>query len=742
MTGIKKEQGEEHPPLYAHSINVRGERQRLTDHLRNVAELARNRARPFGGGDLAFLAGLWHDVGKADPAWQNYLRESEDGTRQRGTGPDHKYAGVLLAEKAGLPWLGLLIHAHHGGLKDGWRGFTPWVSEHRALPGSQLALEALREEMPELITDLASPAIPPHVMNDALAAEFFLRMTYSALVDADSLDTEAHALGGVHTHRGSSTTLPELWKRYEAFLAGEQHVTNTVVNQVRNEVHEACLHAACEPSGMFKLTVPTGGGKTRSAMAFALRHGIKHGMRRIVMAVPFTTITQQTADVYRYIFERGYNNAGRIVLEHHSAGVEGSRSPDEDSAGASAVWQRLAAENWDAPIVVTTTVQLFESLFSNLRGKTRKLHNLSRSVIILDEAQALPPGLLAPILNILHQLTKHYGASVVFSTATQPVFNHIDGFRDVEAREIVPNYRHHFQVLKRVEYNFTKVDNPNKWSDVAEWMRGKQCALTIVNTKRHAMELLDALDDPRVLHISTLLCRAHRGEVLDEIRQRLATGKPCRVVSTQVVEAGVDLDFDVVFRAEAPLDSIIQAAGRCNREGQRTMGRVVVFRPPDDASPLGVYRSGRDIARVVRESPDFDPNNPEVVTRYFDWLFDTAVDPDQYGIQRLREHLDFPAVAKSFRMIDDDTCDVIVDYPDCNTPRIDRLVEELRNRKRPAREVLRDLQPHMVSLYRREYNDRVREGFLEEVMPGVGRWPRGYYDSVRGITDTDPDMII
>ena len=741
MTGITKVQRGEYPLLYAHSVNIHGKRQWLADHLRNVAKLARTQASSFGGGDLAFLAGLWHDVGKADPAWQNYLRASEAGTRRRGTGPDHKCAGVLLAENACLPWLGLLIYAHHGGLGDTSRDFAPWLNEHRALPGPLGALEALQEEMPELTTK-DFPAIPPHIKKDALATEFFLRMLYSALVDADSLDTEAHALGGTHAQRGNATTLAELWQRYEAFLAGEQYVADTVVNRVRNEVHEACLHAACEPSGLFKLTVPTGGGKTRSAMAFALQHGMKHRMRRVVMAVPFTTITQQTADVYRHIFEQGYSNAERIVLEHHSAGVEGSGSPDEGSPGARAVWQRLAAENWDAPIVVTTTVQLFESLFSNLRGKTRKLHNLSRSVIILDEAQALPPGLLGPILDSLRQLTKHYGASVVFSTATQPVFDHIDGFRDVEAREIVPNYRCHFKALKRVEYDFTKTGNPNNWSDVAEWMRRKQCALTIVNTKRHAMELLDALNDPQVLHISTLLCRVHRSEVLDEIRRRLAAGKQCRVVSTQVVEAGVDLDFDVVFRAEAPLDSIIQAAGRCNREGQRTLGRVVVFKPPDEASPPGLYRSGRDVARVVREAPDFDPNDPEVVTRYFKWLFDTAVDPDQHDIQRLRHSLDFPSVAKNFRMIADDACDVIVDYPDCDTPRIDRLVEELRNRKRPAREVLRDLQPHMVSLYRRAYNDHVREGFMEEVMTGVGRWPRGYYDPVRGITDTDPDMII
>ncbi len=727
-------------PLWAHSRNQGGDRHRLVDHLRNVANLARERAAPFAGGDLAFLAGLWHDAGKADPAWQRYLSESEEGARRRGTGPDHKYAGVLLAEEAGQMPVGLLIHAHHGGLQHPQRDFRPWLEEHRLLPGPRAALEALTAEMPELKNQPA-PALPPHANQDPLAAEFFLRMIYSALVDADSLDTESHMQSSASAARGSSLALAELWDRYEAFLAKELAPADTIVNHVRHEVYEECLRAARIPGGMFRLTVPTGGGKTRSAMAFALRHGIEQGMRRIVVAVPFMTITQQTAGVYRSMFEHGYEDAGRVVLEHHSAGVEAATEVG-DGPEPSEVWQRCAAENWDAPIVVTTTVQLFESLFSNRRSKTRKLHNLAGSVIILDEAQALPADLLSPILDGLRQLTEHYGASVVLSTATQPAFEQISEFREIKAHEIVPQHARHFESLKRVAYDFSKSSEPNEWGDVAAWMREQSHALTIVNTKRHAMELLDALDDPHALHLSTLLCHAHRSEVLHEIRQRLTSGVPCRVVSTQVVEAGVDLDFPRVFRAEAPLDSIIQAAGRCNREGRRQLGRVVVFRPPNDASPPGVYRSGRDLARVVRGLPGFDPNDPGAIEQYFEWLFGMAVDPDRHGIQQRREHLDYPEVAKRFRMIEDDACNVIVDYPEHDVPKIDRLVGQLRGRERPARDILRDLQPHMVSLYQREYEQRRKAQILEEVMPGVGRWPRGYYDRVRGISMTDPELIV
>ena len=587
----------------------------------------------------------------------------------------------------------------------------------------------------------ADPRIPDH-LQDRLTVEFFLRLAYSALVDADSLDTEAHKLGTTSPRaRESPATLSELWHRYEEFVARESPGDDCDVSRVRCEVLEACITAATEPGGFFRLTVPTGGGKTRSSMAFAIRHGIEHGLRRVVVAVPFTTITQQTATVYRRIF-----GGDRVVLEHHSAGFEGTGAArgDEDDFTDDAVWHRLASENWDAPVVVTTTVQLFESLFSNRRSKARKLHNLARSVIILDETQALPAGLLAPILDGLHQLTQHYGSSVVLSTATQPAFDAIEEFRKVQAREIVPDHRRHFEVLRRVSYEW-RTDEPCKWRQIANWVREQHSVLVIVNTKRHALELLDELDDPDVLHLSTLLCGMHRNAVLDKIRRQLSRGDSCRVVSTQVVEAGVDLDFATVFRAEAPLDAIIQAAGRCNREGLlgERAGRVVVFKPPDDACPPGIYRSGRDIARVIQQLPELDPDDPDTVRRYSKWLFGSAVDPDSKGIQSLRADMDFAATASKFRMIEDDTCDVIVDFPRRSAPEIDALVEQLRSPRRPAREILRDLQPHTVSILRPEYERQKTEGFIEPIgsFADMGRW-RGRYDATRGIVADDPDLII
>lgn len=728
--------------LYAHSANVNGERQLLVDHLRNVARIARELATPFDGGDFAFLAGLWHDVGKADPLWQRGLLQCEKGTRKR-PGHDHKGAGALLADLIKADGVGLLIHAHHGGLKSLPEDFKPWLERKRRLTGPKQALQALQTEMPDLTAHRA-PNFPEFVKN-ARDGEFFLRLTYSALVDSDTLDTVAHKLGEEAPQLGPEATLEELWNRYQAFLARQSSVPDTPVNQVRREIHDACVRSARERRGVFRLTVPTGGGKTRSAMAFALRHGIEYDLRRIIVAVPYTTITQQTAQVYRDIFEGGYPDTVPIVLEHHSAAIEGSgrARDDEDSFDPVAVWQRLAAENWDAPIVVTTTVQLFESLFSNRRGKTRKLHNLARSVIILDEAQALPAGLLSPILDALRQLTDNYGASVVLSTATQPAFESIREFRGVIAREIVPEpeYVRHFETLRRVQYEW-RTDAPRQWQEVAEWMREERSTLVIVNTKRHAMELLEALDDPNALHLSTLLCGAHRRVMIEKIKEQLDTGEPCHVVSTQVVEAGVDLDFPTVFRAEAPLDAIIQAAGRCNREGRLSEpGRVVVFRSPDDASPTEVYGSGRAIVRHMQNLPDFDLNDPTTVHRYFELLSDIAVDPDKKEIQRSRANLDFPSVADKFRMIPEDTYDVIVDYPESRARETEAMVEKLRTRDGTVNEILRELQPYTVSLHDREAERLRLTGLIEEIMPRVGRW-HGSYDCVRGITEVDPELII
>lgn len=579
-------------------------------------------------------------------------------------------------------------------------------------------------------------SLPEHVSHDPKSAELFLRLVFSALVDADYLDTEQHFRAELASVRGTSTSMAELWGRLERDQRQFLDSGNDPVSRTRREVYEACVTAAELRPGLFRLTVPTGGGKTRSAMAFALRHALRHGHQRVIVAVPFITITEQTAEVYRGIF------GADSVLEHHSA-TERSDLQSEDFHRQQ-VFARLAAENWDAPVIVTTTVQLFESLFANRTSACRKLHRLARSVIILDEAQALPSHLLRPILDALRDLCTHYSATVVISTATQPAFEAIPEFAAVPATEIIPEPARHFRTLKRVSYEW-RTDPALDWSEVADMMRGGSQALAVVNTKKDAMALLDAMDDPEALHLSTLLCGAHRREVIEEVKRQLKAGKPCRLVSTQVVEAGVDIDFPVVLRAMGPLDAIIQSAGRCNREGlMPEKGRVIVFRPADGGMPMGAYRAGVGVTGALIGKGNLDPDDPEVSRAYFQMLFE-SVETDREGIQRLREALNYPEVARRFRMIDDETESVVITTYGSEEQwrRVRGLVEELRQGAPEARFIYRKLQPYLVSLRSREAEKYRRDGFIAEVTTGVGEW-QGAYDPVRGLVarDLDPDDLV
>lgn len=712
----------------------------LVDHLIGVAELARGFAEPFGAGALAYQLGLWHDVGKANPAFQAYLRRCYTDPSQKGTGPDHKAAGALLAQRH-LPPLMLLIQGHHGGLRDRV-ALQKWLAERQQdvepetnSSATEGAIQRVRALIPAI--EPSAPLVPPAHLNDALAAEFFLRMLFSALVDADFLDTEQHRAPARATGRANAVSMADLWA---AFERDQQRLTgrrDDAVGMARHTVYQNCLDAASQPPGLFRLAVPTGGGKTRSGMAFALRHALAHGLRRVIVAVPFISITEQTAAVYRGMFEQA--GEGPIVLEHHSGAARGADAVEYDPGER---WQRLAAENWDAPIVVTTTVQLFESLFANQTGRCRKLHRLAGSVLILDEVQALPAHLLRPILDGVRELCTNYGATVVLSTATQPAFDGISELAEVPAYPIIPDAERWFTALKRVSYEW-RSEQPLGWGEVADLLRAEPQALAVVNTKGDALNLLDALGDPAALHLSTLLCGAHRRAVIAQVKERLSTGEACRLVSTQVIEAGVDLDFPLVLRALGPLDRIIQAAGRCNREGRLEVGRVIIFEPAEGRLPPGSYRVATDITRALLGSGSLDPDSPADVRQYFEQLFAT-VSLDRGKIQQLRRSLNYPEIASAFRMIDEETEDVIITtYGDEPTrEQLLRDCEDLRRQQGSARLIMRRLQPYLVSL-RASVAQRYRgQGLIEELIPGVGRW-HGRYDQTLGlIADDDRTRLI
>lgn len=738
---------------YAHSRNENGKRHDLREHLEAVARLAEEYAGPFGGGSFARWAGLLHDIGKANPAFQRYLEACEREPTRRHKTVDHKGAGSLAAFEI-FEGLAFLIDGHHGGLPDKSALKTKRKELRQREETRETLAVARADGLVPATTGALQDMLPQFAAQDAFSYEFFLRMAFSALVDADHLDTERHFSPARGSEREGMPDIALLHERLQAEQAALSGRKDDPVNRVRDEVYRACISAAREAPGFFRLTVPTGGGKTRSGLAFALAHALGHGLRRVVVAVPFLTITDQTADVYR-----GVLGSGSAVLEDHSGAM--SREDSDGSMDAEATWRRLAAQTWDAPVIVTTTVQLFESLLGRSTGSCRKLHRLARSVIILDEVQTLPPTLLEPILSVLQELVDNYGTTVVFCTATQPAFARAPGFaRLQDVREIVPDPERHFRALERVRYEWPAIDEEAwTWDQVAEAMRDEPRALTIVNTKAQALALLDALNDPEAFHLSTLLCGAHRRDVLALIRQRLAHGEQCHVVSTQVVEAGVDIDFPMVLRALGPLDRIVQAAGRCNREGLLELGRVVVFRPEDESVPPGAYRTATNVTEGLLRGGLPDMNDPALFDAFFGSLF-PLVDLDANGVQPLRKQFEFEKVARAFRLIDDDTVSVVVPYvgmPELDDAglstgidhqdRVRRLIAELEQPATAqglgaARAMFARAQPYVVALRRRHAEQMMKEGLLTELRGGLWRW-HGGYDQVRGLVGAkNPEELV
>jgi len=708
-------------PYWAHS-EVNGVRHDLIEHLSNVSKLAAFFAKPFHCENLAYWAGLWHDLGKFSTEFQRYII---DPTPVKG--PDHSSAGMVFAWKNEADLIGMLIAGHHSGLADiaSLKARLQAKKEDHLVTGSlDTAMSAYHDIRPDNpIGNALASCLDP---KDRLSTETALRFLYSCLVDADYLDTEFHFSPEKTQARGEGLALQTLWDALEAAQAPYLLHEGGGVNALRNEIYISCLHAAKEPPGFFSLTVPTGGGKTRSGMAFALSHAIKCGLKRVIVVLPYTSIIEQNVDEYRKIF--GHEN----VLEHHSA-VD---FDDDEEGSATKLKMRLATENWDAPVIVTTTVQFFESLFSNKTSRTRKLHNIAGSVVILDEVQALPEKYLTSIQDMLSRLVKSFGCSIILSSATQPSLGENGGAGLLDGiREIVSEPVSYFNRLKRVEYELPANSEVWPWIRVAEEMRTSRQALAVLNTKKDALALLDALDDLEALHLSTNMCGAHRREVLKEVRRRLAAGEPCRLVSTQVVEAGVDLDFPLVLRALGPLDRVVQAAGRCNREGRLEKGRVVVFAPEKGGCPPGAYKSGTDAAKMMlNDAAQDDLHDPAFYDRYFRMLH-SAVNTDPDGIQEKRRRLDFPAVAERFKLIGDDTMSVIVRYDSEYGEHdgvVDRLINELPYGN--PRHIIRRLQPYMVGVYRNKLQGYRNDGLVMEVKPDMYLW-QGGYDKVKGIVD-------
>ncbi|MCR6654785.1 MAG: CRISPR-associated endonuclease Cas3'' [Opitutus sp.] len=694
-------------------------------HLDGVARLAAEFASAFDAADWARLAGLWHDLGKYSEAFRRYLVSASDPDadgESPGRGPDHSTAGAQHAAKyfAPLgPLLGYLIAGHHSGLPNG-RDSSATCLEARLAK----AIESYSAAPAEVTRGLQPPPRPPgYAFTSGYALGFFLRFAFSALVDADRRDTESFMSPERAAQRDGRNlpTMRALRACLDAYLA-RFGTSTTAVQRARAEVLAACLARAGDAPGLFSLTVPTGGGKTLSSLAFALEHAIAHDFERVIYVLPFTSIIEQNAAVFREVFAAFGND---VVIEHHS-----NLDPDASHQSPTA---RLATEDWNAPVIVTTSVQFFESLHAAKPSRCRKLHRLTRSVIILDEAQTLPVTLLRPCLEALRQLSgrndrgkSNYQSSIVLCTATQPAIEYRDdfksGLRDV--REIVPDRRSLFDALRRVRVT-SLGSEPLADSELATKLAAHPQVLCIVNTRRHAAELFQRLPtDSANRHLSALMCPAHRSEILGDprepapgtIRHALLNGLPCRVVTTQLIEAGVDVDFPVVYRALAGLDSIAQAAGRCNREGRLVdeagrsrLGDVFVF-APEQPIPAGFLRRTAESAAEILPRHIGDPLAPAAIEDYFRlhyWRHEDQIDakrilecfPRDSPARWTPEHfflLQFKDCAERFQFIESAYEPVIVPYGD----RGRELVDALRAAFDPAqqRTLARRLQRYVVQI--------------------------------------------
>lgn len=731
----------------AHTPNEAGEWHFLEDHALAVACLAARFATIFGAESLAWWLGIFHDAGKLKPEFQWYLLRRAQEIVRDSDRTDHKSLGAYIGcfRFAGYS-LGQILHGHHGGLSNR----TVVEGKLEALKPQDDTLGALWKEftaLPKIASasgEHAPLALPSWTdANDQLQMDVFIRMLFSCLVDADWLDTERHRdRDHYETRQRALPSIEELHARFTRQRPGQEFVddpfqANSELERVRAEVFRSAVDEASKPQGFFRLSAPTGSGKTRSGLAFALHHATNRNLRRIIVVVPYLTITDQTATSYRDML-----GGADAVLEHHSGidpGVpdrDGRETPDE-------LWRKLACQNWNHPLVVTTTVQFFESLLSNTTSACRKLHNIAGSVILIDEVQTLPSRMREPLFDVLLELVYHYRVTVVLTTATQPALDTIQKSlkaHGVEVSEIAPDPTRLFRRLKRVDYHW-----PNgvvrDWENIAEAMSHHDQALAVVNSIADAGTLFEEIGDDEAFYLSTRLCQAHRRDILRRIRSRLDANQPCTVVSTQLIEAGVDISFPVVFRALASFDRIVQAAGRCNREGELDrLGDVFVFDPgPDGSMPPGDYRLGANVTEVLLRAGELDPDDPESLTAYFSTLY-RYIPSDAKEIQAKRLRHDFVDVRKAARLIDDDTFRVYVPY--VNTIDDDRTKSQqkashadrlggLRDpsiRGEEIRALMGEAQPFLVNCANRDRDQYAKDTTIVPINDWLWEWCDNYHD--------------
>lgn len=696
------------PEYYAHSTENpdNNDWQPLKTHLVNVAEHSSGFAKEFQSEKIAYSAGLLHDIGK-------YSTEFQERLQGRNIKVDHSTAGAREAEyysnNLQTRILQYIIAGHHTGLLN----FGSSVSglEKRLYSSELCDYSTYKRELKigNISRERLNLHIPDMKNSFGFSLSFYIRMLYSCLVDADFLDTELFFNSEKSDLRGDYDTFDELFLKFEKHMASIKEVSESnLINDRRNEIFNQCCKKGNCNQGLFTLTVPTGGGKTLSSMAFALSHLKKNNLKRIFYVIPYTSIIEQNAKIFRNIF--GPEN----VLEHHS-NFDPEMKSMEESEFSRLIGQklRLSSENWDIPITVTTNVQFFESLFSNRSSRCRKLHNLANSVIILDEAQMIPTGFLEPSIMALSELVLNYGSSVVICTATQP-----------KLADILPDYIHPLEIIESPEIMYNDFKRVNLYDigivpdlELSERLLRHEQVLCIVNTRKHALALYEKMSkDDDCFHLSARMCPVHRGKTIDEIKRRLMAGEKCRVVSTQLIEAGVDIDFPAVYRIMAGMDSISQAAGRCNREGKREFGDVYVFRSPEiHGNVPGWLSRTAEIGEMVIDEYK-DPMNLDSIEKYFQELYFHSGEHglDTEGIIEMIEYnsksweFEFEDIGQKFRFIKDYSKDIVVPYD----KKSEKAVERIRNTGFIG-DGFRKLQGYVVNIYPDEFEAYEKSNELE-----------------------------
>lgn len=676
---------------YLAHINENSREQTLKQHLENTAGQCAEFSDKFGVYDWGYCCGLLHDIGKYSQAFQKRLQG--DGGKV-----DHSTAGAQLCWKmGGLYWLlSYCIAGHHAGLPN--TGGDTDLSTKGTLKGRlKKNIKDYRYYQEEIkVPGLTPPPFQPgQTENQGFFFSMFIRMLYSCLVDADYLDTEKFMKNGISI-REPGESIEILYKKLVDHISGwlENEDLNTI-NGRRTEILKYCLDMGKEERGMFRLTVPTGGGKTIASLAFALRHAKEHHMDRVIYVIPYTSIIEQNAKIFSDILGR------ENVLENH---CNVDYESDEELKP-----MQLAAENWDKPVIVTTNVQFFESLFSNKSSKCRKLHNIVNSVVIFDEAQMLPSDYLKPCIASVEQLIRHYRCSAVLCTATQPALKGILA-EDLSVRELCPRMEEQFQFFKRVSIkNLDKISE----KDLIEKLKGERQALCILNTKKRTQKVYQEVKGDRVYHLSTSMYPIHRKRILSEIRKQLEKNEKCIVISTSLVEAGIDLDFCTVYRQIAGVDSIVQAAGRCNREGKRSADESItyVFQLNEREYVPG-QRNQMEVTEMLLED-DKNPEELETIKEYFENLYYIRGDNlDKKDILKAFDggNFRFADVGESFKLIEENTKTVFV-------PKEERAVELLNEVKNKGitKKLMREMGQYCVNIYQEDFNKMFGAGMLKAI---------------------------